>query len=144
MWRLLHNLLTTEQRLHHLKKNQSPNCQLCLKNEVDNVWSHSFSSCSYSNPAMEWIVEVLKIMDPTITKEKSVFLEVNPVTNDNILACVWIISETLQYIWAKRKAKDQLNVNDMRAFLLAKLQEICQAKTFQNHATNLTTILSTM
>ena len=93
---------------------------------------------------MEWMVKVLSEMEPAISKEKAVFLKINPINNDNTLACVWIISESLQYIWAKRRAKEQPNVISMKAMLSATLQILYQTKTFHRHATNLTTILSTM
>ena len=145
MWRLLHNLLPTEQRLHNLKKSPSPICQLYIANTEDDAWNHSFSSCSFSSSAMDFMVNAILIMVPAFTKEKSVFLQNDPVKKENtLLACVWIISESLQYIWVKRRSKEQLIVNDMRAILLAKLKVMSQTKTFQKHATKMTTILTTV
>ena len=137
IWRLLHNLLPSEQRLFHLKKTQNPNCILCQENVIDDVWSHSFSSCAFSQPAMNWMLKVLCILDPTMTSQKAVFLQINPINSENILPCVWIIIETLQYIWARRRARDQVDVSRMRATLTAKCDSLSHTKLYRNHATNM-------
>ena len=137
MWRLLHNLLPSEQRLFRLKKTQSPRYILCLENLEDDIWQHSFSLCSFSNPAMEWMMKVIQSMDPTITKEKSIFLQIEPINKDNTLPCVWIISETLQYIWARRRSREPIDVVCMKASLEAKCHMLQQTKTYRHHATNM-------
>lgn len=136
LWRLLHNLLPSEQRLFQLKKNRSPKCVLCLENEVDCVWSHSFTTCTFSLEEMNWLVEVLARMDPTITKEKTVFLQVKPTSRENKFMCVWLIAESMEYIWAKRRAKTRVEVENLKTIIKAKLENLALSQCYRKIATN--------
>ena len=59
-------------------------------------------------------MEVLHPFDPQITREKAVFLQINGSWEEQIIPYVWIIAESLQYIWAKRQAKSQIRMIDMK------------------------------
>ena len=143
LWRLLNNLLPTEQRLHKLHKSPSAICKLCQDNQDDNIWSHSFASCSFSLQAMEWMINILKMFDPSITKERAVLLQINPQNTDNVLPCVWIIAETLQFIWAKRRSKAHIKLDEMTALISARCLTLKTSELFKNHATNVLTLMTT-
>ena len=108
---------------------------------VENVWSHSFVNCSFSSEGMEWMMKLVSKFDQTATKEKCIFLQINPVNNDNILPCVWIIAETLEHIWAKRRAKQLPNLVEMKAKIAAKCRSLSQSHIFKQHATNILQIM---
>ena len=137
LWRLLHNLLPTEERLHKLHKSPSSLCKLCPDNKVDNVWSHTFSECAVSSPAMEWMLNTVRKYDPSCVKQESVLLQLNPGNKDHILPCVWLITETLQFIWAKRRSKEAINVGEMAAKITAKCIALKTSNLFNEHAANL-------
>ena len=137
MWRFLHNILPSEERLHHLRKVPTPLCKMCQEGAIDSVWSHSFVICSFSSAGMEWMVNMVSKFDQTATKEKCIFLQLNPVNNDNILPCVWIIAESLEHIWAKRRSKEVINVGEMKAKMAAKCKSLNQSHIFKHHATNI-------
>ena len=120
LWRFLNNLLPSEQRLHHLRKSPSPTCKLCTKNEVDSVWKHSFIACTFSAPAIDWMMGALRKFDPIMSKERAVFLQIMGNFDDHVIPCVWIVAETLQYIWAKRRAKTPIRLSEMTSVISAR------------------------
>ena len=143
IWRLLNNLHTSEQRLHTLHKTPSPLCKLCQDNQDDNIWNHSFTKCSFSHQAMEWMINILKKFDPSITKDKAIFLQINPQNTDNVLPCVWLIAESLQFIWAKRRAKEHIQLDEMIALITARCKNLKTSELFKNHVTNVLLFLNT-
>ena len=80
---------------------------------------------------------LVKMFDPTFTKEKAVFLQINPTNKDNILPCVWIIAESLEFIWAKRRAKEAIDVVNMSAILRAKCRSASQSEDFKCYFNNI-------
>ena len=105
------------------------------------VWSHSLSSCSFSHDAMTWLVDVLKKMDPTVNKDKTIFLQINPTVSGNKQICVWLVAESLQYIWAKRRAKEKPTVERLRAKILAELEVLKCTRSYRHIAFNLTNFI---
>lgn len=134
LWRLLNNLLPTEERLHIMHKAPSSICKVCDKNEVDNIWNHTFVSCPFTQPAMEWMIGWLKCFDPDTTIEKIIFLQIS--TND-ALPCVWIIAESLLFIWSKRRTKTEIRLDLLKAQLKAKCEMLKKTDLFKEHATKM-------
>ena len=141
MWRPLNNLHVSEERLHR-HKSQSPVCKLCEENAVDNIWNHSFSVCAFSAEAMDWMVGGVKKYDRDITKEKVIFLQLNPPNCNDVLPCVWIIVETLQYIWSKRRSKQPICVNEMKDSISVSCAKVADSETFKVHAAKMRLVIN--
>ena len=137
-WRMLHNVLPCQERLCRTSRQvQSPNCVLCPNNEADNIRIHTFSNCSHSKPAMDWILEVINFMDPAATAEKVVTLQIFPLDTNHLIECLWMIGESLQYVWARRKAKLPVDMVRMKAEIRAKCSIYSKSKRYGGHGQNL-------
>ena len=62
---------------------------------------------------MNWLLSVVITMDPTANLNKIVTLKIEPSNPDHLLECVWLIGVTKDYIWTKRKSKQQIDIIDM-------------------------------
>ena len=121
LWRLLHNLHATQARLNRVTRNTpSPNCTLCDSNETDDVRTHTFSACQQSSQAMNWLSEKIRVMDPTATAENMLLLTINPTSSDNMLSCVWLVAETLSYVWARRRSRKGILIDELKAYIAAR------------------------
>merc|ERR1712105_571168 len=52
---------------------------------------------------MLWLLSIIVKMDPEATVEKLVLLDISPTSMDGETKCIWLIAETMSYIWEKRK-----------------------------------------
>ena len=77
-------------------------------------------NCSHTNPAMTWLLDVVKIFDPTATLDKVIFLQFGSVDRSNILDCTFVVIESLAYAWAKRKNKTTIDMKEMKAHIKSK------------------------
>ena len=137
-FRLLNNLLN-----RILPSVTSNLCMLCNQQAEDDIRLHTFTKCTQSNEAMSWLVSVISLMDPNITPEKIISLQIEPTNETNELACVWLISESLQYIWAKRKMKAAIDIQDFVSKMQAKCYYLSKSK-FSQHATNFLALIETV
>ena len=143
LFRLLNNLHTTGSRLHRITRNHpSPLCSLCDANMEDDL-QHAFTGCSQSEPSITWLTSVVSLMDPTISPMRMLQLQIEPSNKDNIRACVWLVSEGLSYIWAKRKSKEQINMEAFTASMDSKCILLKQSK-YEADGTNLITLINTL
>ena len=137
-WRMYHSLLPTQKNLNKTCcRVLSPNCVLCDSNLPDDIGNHCFTACSQSLPAMNWLLSIIESMDPTVNLTKLVTLQIEPTNPTHLLECVWIVGVTLEYIWAKRKAKQQINLNDMVSKIRAKCHMFTKSSLYSENAKNL-------
>ena len=68
-------------------------------------------------------------------------LQIDPANKSNLRACVWIVSEGLSYIWAKRKAKVQIDMETFTAVMGAKCQLLEKSK-FGPDGVNLSALIN--
>ena len=131
LWRMFHSLLPTQKNLNKTNRRvESPNCVLCDANEPDDIFNHSFISCSQSDAAMNWLLSVIKTMDPSADLRTISTLQFEPSSQENTLESVWLIGVTMEYIWSKRKSKQQIDLNDMKAKIQAKCAMFCKSTLY--------------
>lgn len=99
------------------------------------------SQCSQSSQAMEWLLCVLKNFDPTITKEKILYLQLEPSNADCMLECIFLLAETLNFIFTKRQAGKQIDLANMISNIKGKLDIMKLSKKHGSHGTNLLTMM---
>ena len=64
-FKLLHQLLVTRQRLHHLNPQTPPTCNLCVTDIEDDL-QHAFISCNYNNGVDEALLRIVEEHVPDI------------------------------------------------------------------------------
>ena len=118
LFKLVHLLLPTQDRVHRLgltRNNTEGLCLLCRSEREDLL--HSFFFCSASAEAglvtLGWAQELV----PCLTQEHSLRLDVvdDILTTDEELALVTIIGHGLGYIWERRIRKKKVQLYEIRA-----------------------------
>ena len=132
MFRILHDLHRTGERESKTNRSvMSPHCTLCNTNSIDNIMEHTFT-CAFNNNAMNWLVSKIKAVDPTIYPQKLLLLDFEASNDIICMACTWIISETLSFVWARRKQKKQTNLTDLVGTLQINAKVLGTSNSFQN------------
>ena len=102
LFKLLHQLLPSRERLHRILPTNSPLCW-CDSGEIES-YQHCFYSCTKNKEAAESLLRCAMVYDAGLTAEKSLTLQ---VTADEVfmLATITILTTGLETIWANRQLK---------------------------------------
>ena len=116
LWRMLHDILPTRSRLHHLRMPHinNPNCQKC--NSPDTV-SHNLAKCQDSEEVFLWLQTGLNKLCGNLSCEDILLLN---FPDTNTLALVWLTAEVLQYIWIQKSKGKRPMLHKVRSEIEAK------------------------
>ena len=120
LWKLLHKILPTQDRLLRMKKSKSPlgHCQLCQAEVVENL-EHALITCQFNQNVGNLLVDGVSVMVPNITSNQVLRLELD-VEADKELPLVLMIGHTLESIWSCRMKKIQIQPFLIRSDLEAR------------------------
>ena len=120
LWKLLHNLLPTQERLHRMgfQNTITPNCVQCDQAVPDQL-SHALLTCPQNTEVTNWLFECLRPFTPSLTPQQLVLLSLGELEEDQELPIVWIIAKTLCNIWLTRIQKKKPSLFQTRAHLEA-------------------------
>ena len=120
LWRLLHKLIPTQERLSKIIKNKNPSshCQLCQKGEVENL-DHTFFLCSFNSNAGNLHLQCLQTHAPGLTSMQILILNLDVETSKEF-PIVWMIGNFLQNIWHSRQEKKKPKLFSIRSDLEAR------------------------
>ena len=116
LFKMIHTLLPSKERIHHLTPLTSPLCW-CNTGEQE-TYIHLFFKCPKNNLAADALLRVVQSYDPACTEEKSLRLELNP---DEIflLPTASILSTGVNFIWENRKSRKSTSLFSIRSELEA-------------------------
>ena len=118
LWKLVHNLLPTQERLHKIFPNiTSPTCSICELNEACDL-EHSFFNCSYNHNIGQWLLQQVRKQLPQVQPQQVLLLDLNLEANMK-LPYIWLIANTLSLIWDSRIEKKSVRLPIIRAKLEA-------------------------
>lgn len=114
LFKLVHTLLPSKERVHHLTPAASPLCW-CESGDQE-TYSHLFFLCTKNREAGEALLRCVQSYDQHLTMERSLRLE---FTADEtfLLPTVTILAIGLEFIWENRKLKKATTLFLMRAEL---------------------------
>ena len=115
LWKLLHKLLPTQDRLARIAKNKSSLCQLCTATQEENL-EHALLNCEFNNGAGTILMKFLKKYMPRLTSSQALLLALD-VDASLEFPVVWVISNFLSNIWNFRSEKKQVRLYKIRADL---------------------------
>ena len=116
LFKMLHTLLPSKERIHHLTPTSSPLCW-CNTGEQE-TYLHLFYHCPKNNLAADALLTCVQAYDKDLAAEKTLRLEI--ITDEPFLiATVAILSTGLQFIWENRRLKKSTTVYSIRAELEA-------------------------
>ena len=103
LWKVLHDILPTQERLHriHICSVPSPLCALCTECVSDSL-SHALLSCSQNAEVSDWLLSCLRVYCPALTPEQAVLLDFGCLNTNTELPIVWLVAETFRIIWRYR------------------------------------------
>ena len=140
LWKLLHNILPTQDRLLRMKKSKSPlgHCQQCQAEVVENL-EHALITCQYNQNVGNLLLYGVSVIVPNITSDQMLRLEFD-VEASKELPLVLMIGHTLESIWRCRMKKIQIQPFLIRSDLEARANLLRETR-FNNGAVLLMEII---
>ena len=121
LFRMLHNLLTTQERLNRVLSHTvtNPNCTHCTLDVIgDQI--HSLVLCPFNNGIGYWIIRCLRSIIPHLQPNQLISLDFGPnVQSEEVLPVTWLSAKALQEIWMARVKKKKATITTTRAALEA-------------------------
>ena len=113
LWRMLHDILPTQERLHRMNMSNAPSplCISCSEGEIDSL-EHALLKCSTIRPGAEFLLEALKSAIPDMTMERIRYLDFQC---DDLLAPTYLTAATLLQLWSSRSSARRLSWLSVRA-----------------------------
>ena len=118
LWKLLHKLLPTQDRVSRILRNKTPICTLCQDQVIEDI-HHAFFTCSFSRQTSSLLLNCLSDQLPEISPSQILTLNFN-VNQDEELPLVWFTGHFLKSIWEARTHKKQPQPFSTRADLEAR------------------------
>ena len=112
LWKLVNNLLTTEERVYSTIGNTTAFCRYCSNDVIANL-KHCFFQCCLTKDVGSWLVALSREFGP-YDEEKLLKLDV-----DNNDALMWISANVLHFCWLKRTSSKKAEVQECLAQLEA-------------------------
>ena len=84
---------------------------------TDNIWTHTFITCTYSLPAMNYVLSLIRVIDPDITATDALRLQFNTTNETDLLVCVTIVAEVLLFVFENRKSHAVYTTEGIKAEL---------------------------
>ena len=105
-FKLVHDLLPSEERISRIIPNKSSVCKRCSDNSIADTL-HVFFLCSLSQELGDWLLRVVRKVDTTATPDSVLRLEI--YGGD---ALVWLTVAALSYTWEQRAKKKKAITTD--------------------------------
>ena len=102
LFKLIHLLLPSRERVHHLSQNNSPLCW-CNTGATE-TYQHLFLGCEQNREAGQALLNCVSTNDRTLTAIKMLRLELD-TDEPFLLASVSILAKGLEFIWENRKVR---------------------------------------
>ena len=131
LWKLLHRILPTEERLARILPNSSENCKLCPRPTTANL-QHCFFQCVSTREVGSLLLNMVRQHDPSITADKLLRLEFESEASVE-MPLVWISAQTMLYMWGIRAGGKTVNRIITRAILESKISLLRETRYANEH-----------
>ena len=132
LFKLLHRILPSEDRLARILPNSSPNCRLCsTPTPVD--LPHCFFHCDGTRTVGNLLLNAVRVHDPEATPERLLRFELQ-AEEEMEMPIVWLIAHTLMYLWGTRSNSKTAGRYQTRASLESKISLLRETR-YINEAT---------
>ena len=125
LFKLVHTLLPSKERIHHLNQTSSPQCW-CESGDQETCF-YLFFYCVKNQEAGEALLRCGQSYDQNLTIEKALRLDIS-ADETFLLPTVSIISIGLEFIWEKLKQRKATPLYRMRAELEAAAFIRCRSR----------------
>ena len=131
LWKLLHQLLPTEERLARILPNSEPTCKLCSVPANADL-KHSFFGCDSTREVGGKLLSTLAQFDSDVTPDKLLRLEFE-CEPDLEMPLVWVTAQTLAYMWSIRCSGKTVDPTLTRASLETKISLLRETRFTNEH-----------
>ena len=131
LWKLLHQLLPTEARLSRILPNTSANCKYCVE-PIPATLEHCLLLCVKTREVGDWLLGLLREHDNLATPESILKLQFQANTSFE-MPLVWIIANTLLYLWGARSNGRLASLISTRANLESKIALLRETRFRNEH-----------
>jgi hypothetical protein len=114
-FKLLHLILPCKERLNQMVPATSPVCLLCAQQQQESIL-HMFFGCEYNSEAGKFLINLVKVYDPSITEEKAVRFQIQFDALYELPATLMLYSGLFS-IWNNRLSKKRTSIFSTRAEL---------------------------
>ena len=116
LFKMIHLLLPSKERINHLSQNTSPLCW-CNSGDVE-TYHHLFFSCEYNRVSGQSLLQCVRSYDKELTESKALRLQLD-IAEPFLLPSVSLLASGMKFIWDNRKIKQRTPLYMMRAELEA-------------------------
>ena len=138
LWKLLHQILPTEERLARILPNNSPICKHC-PGETGSL-EHCLFTCSLTRDSGQWLLSVLHPFDPAVTSENLCRLDFEAL-DDSEMPLVWVASHAMAYAWKSRMKEAMADPQMTRSYLETRISLLRETR-HKHHANQISLIVS--
>ena len=131
LWKTMHNILPTEQRLARILPNSSQNCKYCPTPTPANLL-HCFFECVNTREAGSWLLAMLQQQDPSLSASGLLKLEFQADESQE-MPLVWLAAQTLLYTWGIRASGKVVNLLTTRSVLESKINLLRETRYTIEH-----------
>ena len=131
LWKLLHRLLPTEERLARILPHASNICKLC-PTPTNADLCHCLFQCVSTMEVATLLLSMVREHDPAVTAAKLLRLEFE--CEDSVeMPLVWTIAHTLLYMWGVRASGKTVNRILTRAVIESKISILRETRYQNDH-----------
>ena len=113
-----------------MKNTPNQNCLLCTKNEIGNL-THTLLTCEFNMEVSTWLLDTIRVYVPHVQPKQVVHLNLGNMDDSLQLPIVWLITNTLHWIWKDRVIRKKPNLQRTRSSLEAQVN-ILRKSRFKN------------
>ena len=137
LWKLLHCILPTEERLSRILPNSSPSCKFCSEQVSANL-EHCFFYCILTRTVGNQVLTLCQTFCPGTTPSQVLRLELH-VEQTKETPIIWIVTQFLMSIWEARVKGKMADLFKTRSELESKINLLRETRY-----TNLSLIIAEM
>ena len=141
LWKMLHNLLGTQERMHRLGSSPSALCKQC--NQVSGTLKHELIESPQNDHVGGKLLSCLQLHMPGLTADNLLRLEFSNLDVDMELPCTIITAVTLGYIWKERLTSSRIRSYQVRSEIEQSIN-LLRTTRLANTATSINTLVSQM
>ena len=131
LWKMLHNILPTEARLARILPNQNQNCKYCPTPTTADLL-HCFFYCVRTTLVGKWLLSWMLKQDPSVSAASLLKLEFQ-VEESREMPVVWLIAQTLLYMWGVRTNGNAVELSKTRSVLESKINLLRETRFFNEY-----------
>ena len=141
LWKMLLDLLSTQERLHKMGATPSPLCKQCKL--VTGSLKHELLECHLNNNVGQLLLGCLQTYIPGLSADTMLRLEFNNLDKDMELPSIILTAATLGYLWKERLSSTKIRTYQVRSEIEQTIN-LLRTTRLANAASTLDTMVNQM